>query len=386
MNTYTKQLWLIIISAFMLACGGPSKQNVSMNKYTVHAEAVHKTLHFTGTIQPIQEYTLISPIDAVVQTIYYHYGQHVKKSQAVFTLNSSELQKQYNETLTEYLKAKDSYSIARAKFIGTEDLWKEGLISKNNYLSEKSSLNTSRITLMQTTRRLSEMLEKMGEGTYKDLSRLNFSEFDKIRLALTGKHNLIQLKSPSNGLVLYPPKASEDKSIRVSVGASTKAGQVLAMIGDLSGIRIEIDIPEVDIEKIKPGMPAIIRGMAFSKQVLHGTLLEVNSQASNTNGTALPSFTAVVEVKDLTPEQQNFIKVGMSASVELAIDSANKLLVPIAAIQQKGGQNVVSLLTSQGKTTEQPVITGTAYADKAEIDTGLKEGDIVMYPLEQRSS
>lgn len=386
MNTFKKQLWLIILSTFILACGKPAKQNQTMKQYVVHAEAIHKTLHFSGTIQPIQEYTLISPIDAVVQTIYYHYGQHVKKNQAVFTLNSSEQQKQYNETLTEYLKAKDAYSMGRAKFVGTEDLWKEGLISKNNYLSEKSSLNTSRITLMQTTRRLSEMLEKMGEGSYKDLSRLNFSEFDKIRLALTGKHNLIQLKSPSDGLVLYPPKASEDKSIRVSVGASTKAGQVLAIIGDLSGIRIEIDIPEVDIEKIKPGMPATVRGMAFSKQELHGTLVEVNSQASNTNGTALPSFTAVVEVTDLTPEQQSFIKIGMSASVELSINRANKLLVPIEAIQQKGGHPIVKLLSKQGTTREQPIITGTAYPDKAEIDIGLKEGDVVVYPHEQNVS
>lgn len=386
MSGYTKRLWLFIISGFLLACSGPSQQKVTMSRYVVHAESIHKTLHFTGTIQPIQEYTLISPMDAVVETIYYHYGQHVKKNQAVFTLNSSELQKQYNETLTEYLKAKDSYSIARAKFVGTEDLWKEGLLSKNNYLSEKSSLNTSRITLMQTTRKLTEMLEKMGEGTYKDLSRLNFSEFDKIRLALTGKHNLVQLKSPSDGLVLYPPKASEDKSARVSVGASTKAGQVLAMIGDLSGIRIEIDIPEVDIEKIKLGMPATIHGMAFAKQELKGTLLEVNAQASSTNGTALPSFTAVVEVKPLNPEQQAFVKVGMSASVELAIESADKLLVPIAAIQQKGGQSIVKILTKQGKMTEQPVITGTAYADKAVIDTGLKEGDIIMYPREQLPS
>ena len=42
--------------------------------------------------------------------------------------------------MTDYLKAKDSDTIAKAKFTGTQDLWGSGLLSKNNYLSEKSNV------------------------------------------------------------------------------------------------------------------------------------------------------------------------------------------------------------------------------------------------------
>lgn len=380
MNTYLKWLFIVVNISLLLGCGGSDAgKKAANNTYTVHVSTIHKTLFFTGTVQPLQENTLTSPMEAVVEKMHVHYGEHVKKSQEVFTLNSTELQKQYNDTLTEYLKAKDSYSIARAKFTGTEDLWQAGLISKNNFLSEKSSLTTARISLMQATRKLSDMLEKMGDSTYQDLSQLSFAEFDKVRLALTGKHNLIHLKSPSDGVLLYPPKANEDKSNRVSIGSSTKAGQVLALVGDLRGIRVEIDVPEVDIDKIKPGMAATVRGVAFAKQSLKGKLVTVNAQASTASGGALPSFSAIVEVNGLDAKQQSWVKVGMSASIELAIDSMDKLLIPIAAISQKNGKSIVFVRDAKGSYSPRIVITGAALADKVVIDSGLKSGDVIRY-------
>ena len=375
-----KMLFLILLTSLLIACGGSNAlKKPAAKTYVVHKETIHKVLFFTGTIQPLQEHTVTTPMDAIVETMHYHYGQAVKKGQVIFTLNSAELQKQYNDTLTDYLKAKDSFSIAQAKFNGTEDLWKAGLLAKNNYLSEKSNLNNTRVSLMQSTRKLSEMLEKMGDGTYQDISQLSFAEFEKVRSVLAGKHNLIQLKSPGDGVLLYPPKASEDKTARITVGSAAKAGQVLALIGDLSGICVEIDIPEVDIDKVTPGMPATIRGVAFAKQALKGKLLLINAQASTGSGGSLPSFTAIVEVKSLTPEQQALVKVGMSASIELAADSTDKLLVPIEAVRQQHGKSVVNLLAPNGHISEHQVITGAARANKVVIDSGLNVGDVVTY-------
>ena len=372
-------LLLIVVSSCLLGCGSrASQKNSGIDTYTVKRSALHKTLYFSGTVQPLQESPLTSPMEAVVEAMPYHYGEQVKKGDEIFTLNSTELQKQYNDTLTEYLKAKDNYSVAKARFNGTEDLWQAGLLAKNNYLSEKSSLNTSRVTLMQATRRLTEMLEKMGDGTYQDLSTLSFSDFDKVRLALTGKHDLIHIKSPSDGVLLYPPKPADDKTGRITVGAAIKAGQVLALIGDLSGIRVEIDVPEVDIDKIKPGMTATVRGVAFAKQELKGELVTVNAQASPGSGGALPSFTAVVEVHGLDAKQQSWVKVGMSAAIELAVDRIDKLVVPIAAVSQKNGKSVVRVRDAKGAIHEEVVITGAAQADQVVIESGLKAGDVIL--------
>ena len=373
---------LIALCCFILlpACSGPSHQKNTPKTCVVKRASVHKTLYFTGTLQPLHESTLTSPVDAVVESMAYHYGQSVKKNEVVFILNSAELQRQYNETVTEYLKSKDNYAISKAKFTGTEDLWAAGLISKNNYLSEKSNLNTAQVTLMQATRKLSEMLEKMGGGDDESLSNLSFEEFDKVRLALTSQHNLIHLTAPHEGVLLYPPKTAESSTAHMNVGATIKAGEVLALIGDLSGVRVDIDVPEVDITQIKIGMPATIRGVAFGQETLQGALVAINAQASSSGNGALPSFTAIIEVKSLSAAQQQLLKVGMSAAVELHINSHNKRLVPIAAIQQKQGKSTVQLQKSKGQFITQPVITGPAEGENVVIESGLKTGEVILCP------
>jgi len=374
------QIILITAAACLqMGCGSGEKSiPKSSQTYVVKREAVHKNLFFTGTIQPLQESSLSAPFDAVVQTMNYHYGQLVKKGDVVLTLDSADLQKQYNETLTEYLKAKDSYNISKAKFVGTKDLWDAGLLAKNNYLSEKSSVDTARVTLMQATRKLSEMLEKMDDQSKQDLSSLDIAEFDKVRQAFTGQHNLIHLKASGSGILLYPPKSSEDKSDKLTVGSSVKAGQVIALIGDLRGISVEIDIPEIDIDKIHPGMKAAITGVALGNQTLHGEIVAVNAQASASSGT-LPSFTAIIEVKQLTDEQKTRVKVGMSAAIALAVDNEQQLQVPIAAIRQSKGATVVQVQEKDGKLRDRVVSTGSAEADKVTVLAGLDEDETIIY-------
>jgi HlyD family secretion protein len=380
MNNYLNTIVMAFLVLGMTACGSHEKQKTtSINTYEVKPQPLHKTLHFTGTIQPLHESTLTSPMEAVVEKMNFHYGQMVKKGDVVLTLTSNELQKQYNDTLTDYLKAKDSYSIAKAKFVGTQDLWNSGLLSKNNYLSEKSGVDTARVTLMQATRKLTELLEKMDENNSQNLSALSLADFDKLRTILTSNHNLIHLKAPSDGVMLYPPKSGEDKTGRITVGSSVKSGQVIALVGDLSGVSVEIDVPEIDIDKIRPGMIATISGVGFGKHQLKGRLIAVNAQASNTSNGGLPSFTAVVEVQTLTTEQQPWIKVGMSAAIELNVDSDNQLLVPIAAVTREKGNSIVNLQLAQGSTEKRIITTGPAQADSVVIETGLKAGDVVVY-------
>ncbi|MCA0402446.1 MAG: efflux RND transporter periplasmic adaptor subunit [Proteobacteria bacterium] len=371
-----KPFILILLISLLVACSS-KEENKAVRSVEVTSENLHKSLYFTGTISPLKESSLISPMDAIVETVHCHYGQWVKKGELIYTLNSTALQKQYNDTLTEYLKSKDSYTIAKTKFAGTKDLWQAGLLSKNNFLSEKSSLATARISLMQATQKLSEMLEKMDESG-KDLSKLNMAEFDKVRQALTVKHNLIYLRAPMDGILLYPPKTSENHQ-KLMVGTQAKAGEVLALIGDLQGISIEIDVPEIDIDKVYRGMSATITGVALNNKVLHGELIAVNAQASQNNNGNLPSFNALVEVKNLTKEEQALIKVGMSASIELSVDKDKQLLVPISALKQEEGKSIVKLKQKDGSFKKHPVTTGLALADRVVIQSGLKEKDVIAY-------
>lgn len=370
---------LILLSMLLVACNNHSTNN-KLQTFEVNKVTFHDVLHFSGTVQPLHENTLTSPVDGVLEQMHYQFGSHVKKGDIIFTVNSAALQKQYNDALTEYLKTKDNYSIAKTKFNGTDDLWKAGLVAKNNYLSEKSNLNTIHVSLMQAWHNLSIILEKTGDLSANDLTKLNLAEFSKVQEALGKEHHLIQFRAPINGVVLYPPLSSGDtKTNHLSTGSTIKIGQALALIGDLSGIRVEIDIPEVDIDKITPGLAAVIRGVAFNQQELQGKLTNITSQASVSGSGTLPSFQATVEVQSLTQKQQDWIKAGMSATVELSIHRAEQLMIPIAAVHLTHGESMVNIRMPDGKIKEQKVVTGSSKASQVTILEGLKTGDVIVY-------
>ncbi len=364
----------------LLACKKPAvTKHAAHQQYTIHTTTLKRTLHFSGTIQPLKEKSITSPVNAVIESMNFHYGQLVDEDQVVFVLNSQELQRDYNETLTEYLKAKDSYDMTINKFTGTVELWNAGLLSKNSYLNEKSALNTSRLALIQASRKLSELLEKMDDGPNENLSNLSFEEFDKVRLALNSKHNLIHLKASVSGVLLYPPKEGGTHVGRLGVGSAVKAGQVLGLVGNLNGIRVEIDIPEVDIADVKIGMPATIHGLAFGKQTLRGELVAINAEASTGTNTGLPTFTAIVEVHELSPQQQIWVKVGMSAAIEVTLRRSNKMLIPIDAISQEKGKSIVYAVNANGQLAKRLVTTGPVTGNKVVIEAGLQVGDVVQY-------
>jgi len=383
MSKSVKCVIIVFIGLLLFSCGHePKEKTKPVKTFTVKKQPVHKTLFFTGTVQPLRESSLSCPVDAVIEKINYQYGQWVKRGDLILTLNSSALQKQYNDSLTEYLKAKDNYSINRTKFSGTQELWAAGLISKNNYLSEKSSLDNARVSLMHATSRLTELLGKMDKDTVPDLAdlaELSFSEFDKVRRALTTRHNLIHIKAPTNGILLYPPQSSDQKAHSLTMGSSIKGDQVIGLIGDLSGIKVEIDVPEIDIDKIYTGMSATVSGIAFGKQQLKGKLVSINAQASNSGSGGLPTFSAIVAIEHLTPKQQAYIKIGMSASIELLTEKKNELLIPIKALRHEKGKSIVCVKDKKGRVHPQVVTTGSAEVDKVVVTTGLKEGDVVLY-------
>jgi len=369
----------IVIFCMLCACSQDKPVAHKPQSFTLQPQTMETELHFTGTIQPIHENTISTPVEAVVETMYFHYGQPVKKDDVIMVLNSAELQKQYNEVITEYLKAKDGYYLAKAKFSGTEDLWQAGLLPKNNYLHEKSSLDNAHITLLQASRQLMEMGEKIQDGSLKKISKLTLAEFEKISQALEKGHNLIKLRAPTAGILLYPPASSDDKLKRVVVGSSLKAGQVVALVGDLRGLKVEIEIPEIDIHKIYTGMPAFIQGVAFGGQILQGKVIAINAQASPVHGSALPAFNAIIAINNISKEQQRFVKVGMSATIILKMSQPNTLLVPIAALKQSQGKSVVTVRQSDGSLQQREISTGLAKAEEVLVTAGLQAGDTIIY-------
>jgi multidrug efflux pump subunit AcrA (membrane-fusion protein) len=374
-----------LLPAFLTGCGQQERKKtpkVQQMREVVEKSNVSSSLYFGGVISPLSQSAVSTPSNGVVKEMLFSYGQAVKEGDLMFVLQSAQLQKDYDTALTNYLKAKDTLSVAESKFVGTLELWKAGLIPRNTFESEQSALSTARISLYQAQQVLELLLKQSEiERELDVLKNLKISDTQKVERALSRNLNRIELKAKRNGIVLKPPssgQSSEDKKIQV--GSQVKDSEVLALIGDLSGLAINITVSEIDIDKIHPGMKAVVQSVAYPELNIDAVVEQVSSQASSVSGLSggLPTFQARIVVPRLQEESQKKIKVGMSAKVQLKTDAKEALLVNVNAVYQKNGQNMVNV-AKKGAIEERTVTTGRVELDKVIILEGLEAGETVVW-------
>lgn len=355
---------------------------IKQRSETISKSSVSSSLYFGGVISPLSQTAISAPSNGVVKQMHFSYGQAVKKGDLMFVLQSAQLQKDYDTALTNYLKAKDALSVAESKFVGTLELWKAGLIPRNTFQSEQSALSTARISLYQAQQVLELLLKQSDiERELNVLKNLKISDTKKVESALARNLNRIELRAKRDGIVLKPPSSgggSGDKKIQV--GSQVKDSEVLALIGDLRGLAINITVSEIDIDKVHPGMKAIVQSVAYPELTIKALVEQVSSQAASTSGLSggLPTFQARIMVPKLDEAAQKLIKVGMSAKVQLKTATREVLLVNVDAVYQKNGNNMVNV-DNNGVIEERPITTGRVERNKVIVLDGLKAGEKIVW-------
>jgi HlyD family secretion protein len=374
--------WLMVItlSIGLFACSQEQKKSPQkiQKTYTVKNEVLRKTLYYSGVINPIATVPVIVPMNSTAHKIYANYGQEVKKGDKLISINAAELMKNFSSALTDFLKSKEGFETAKAKFIGTKELWDAGIISKNTFEGDKSTLLNSRVSLILAKQKLVAIMDHIKGAKFEDIKNLHLSEFEKVKATLSKQYNIITLTAPISGIILHPPE-KEKKPIRV--GTQLKEGQVLAVIGSLEGIEMDISVSQIDIYKIKPSLPARIKSDNAPGKILKGYVSIVHSQASSNAGSmgGYPVFQATIVAPKLKPKLKKLVKVGMSVKIEVDIETKDVLMIPIAAVYQEQGKTMVNLKLKDGSTKPTQITTGTTHEEKVVVKSGLKAGDVIVY-------
>jgi multidrug efflux pump subunit AcrA (membrane-fusion protein) len=210
---------------------------------------------------------------------------------------------------------------------------------------------------------------------------LSIANIDKVTQAMHLKMSSENLRivSPAQGVVLGTSK-NEEESKKVIKGDTVKQGDVLAVIGDMSGLSVRIKVNELTINQLKVAQKVKISGIAFPDDLLSGVIQRVDRQGETANG-GLPTFTVEVIAKGLSQKQKRDIHVGMSAKVEIDVDGGAELMVPIAAVSENEGVSSVRLYDeNSGKTKQVKVETGKTTIDSVAILSGLNVGDKIIVP------
>ncbi|HNY40892.1 MAG TPA: HlyD family secretion protein [Bryobacteraceae bacterium] len=189
------------------------------------------------------------------------------------------------------------------------------------------------------------------------------------------------VRAPSDGIVNLLPNFRAQGSWGSTPppfkeGDKAWTGAAIAEIPDLTEMRIELKLDEVDRGKIKLGQPLKIRVDAIPDKEFEAELTWVSPIAAlefSRSRTAEKSFPAHALLKQLDPR----LRPGMSASAEIVIDrQPSSLLIPLKASFSQGGKPMVWVQRGQGFEVR-PIEVGRRNDSDIMVTAGLREGDRV---------
>ena len=154
------------------------------------------------------------------------------------------------------------------------------------------------------------------------------------------------------------------------------AGTTILSVTPQETVTVSITVDELDILSVHAGQEVQVTLDALPGQAFSGVITEVDKTASNEGGNS--KYSAVVQL-----ERTGMMLGGMNASASIVVEEKESvLLIPSAAIVELEGQTMV--YTSCDPQTQTlgapvPVELGLSDGEKAEILSGLSEGDAVWY-------
>jgi RND family efflux transporter MFP subunit len=216
-----------------------------------------------------------------------------------------------------------------------------------------------------------------------DLERLNQMKDKTVRDTEQAKQylSMMVIRAPIDGIVNILPNFRSGGSYGQAPppfkeGDQAWTGAAIAEIPDLSEMRIELKMEEVDRGKLKLGQHLKIRVDAIPEKEFLATLDWISPIAQliyKGGGTSEKNFPARATLQNLDSR----LRPGMSATAEIIIERApSVLLIPVRASFTQNGKPAV--FVEKGQQFETRLITvGRRNEEDIIVTGGLKEGERV---------
>lgn len=169
------------------------------------------------------------------------------------------------------------------------------------------------------------------------------------------------------------PFAGTITDVEPKPGDLVSSGVTAFRVDDLSRLLLDVEVSEVDINRVQVGQDAIMTFDAILGKEYHGKVVEVAPVGNVVEGVV--NFTVTVELTDA----DDAIKSGMTAAVNTVVSKLeNVLLIPNRAVRLQDSKRVVYVM-KDGKMTPVPVTLGASSDTDSELVSGdLKEGDLIV--------
>ena len=368
-------LTLLFAAAFGFAgCGSGKNENVAPTVAVVKVarENISDTLEIASEFQPYQEIDVFAKVSGYIRKLYVNYGTHVKQGQLLADLEVPELEQQVHQDeamaqrsqqdLERYRQelnsAESSYTVAHLSYTRIADVQKSqpGLVAQQEV---DDALGKDQ----EAAAAVSGAKDAVSGAEQALLSAKAALDKDKDIFAYT------HITAPFDGVVT---------SINAYTGAllpagttSSKGDLALCHLSQNDLLRLVIPLPERAVPDVQIGETVSVNVTTLNK-TLQGKIVRFSDQID------LQTRTMYTEVD--VPNPDYTLVPGMYVSVVIPLRTQqNVLTVPLQAVHLSGeSKGSVLIVNDSGRIERRDVTLGIQTADKAEIVTGLTEGDEVV--------
>ncbi|MFJ2986106.1 MULTISPECIES: efflux RND transporter periplasmic adaptor subunit [unclassified Pseudomonas] len=192
---------------------------------------------------------------------------------------------------------------------------------------------------------------------------------------------------------IYAPMDGTVVAVDAREGQTLNAQQqtpLILRIAKLSPMTVWAQVSEADIGKVKPGMTAYFTTLAGGKRRWASTVRQILpippkpleqtsrgggspvSATSGATGSQVVQYTVLLDVDN----PDGALMAEMTTQVFFVAGKASQVLsVPLAALDERGGQRLAQVLDADGKVQQRQVRTGLSDRLRVQVLDGLSEGE-----------
>jgi len=342
---------------------------------TVRQEAVKRGVEVVGTLAAVDEVTISSEADGVVNRILHDLGDRVKAGEALIELDREKAQynlDQQNASLTRALAQYGAPDPAHLPPIEkTPDVQKAQaeLVQAKQAYDRAAELNKRQLVPRQTLDDAQAMLQTKQASYELSLQNAKNLQANIAAAAATAKMADRQLRdtfvrAPFDGYV----KQRFVNLGQLIKGSSGTPAPVFSVVR-LDPLKVTAEIPEKMAPWISVGQPVELHVDAYPDKTIIGKMSRI-SPSVNTSTRAFP-FEALV------PNSEGLLKPGTFARVHIQSSRVDQVMtVSYGALQYRYGVNRVFVITGDHLVAHELKV-GERLGDRIEVVSGVNAGDQV---------
>ena len=347
---------IVFIGTFVFLYQKSKPKPVVYNEFTPKVTDISKATVITGKIEPRDEVSVKPQISGIITHLYKQAGDMVSAGEVIAKVKVIPDMGQLSSAEARVRLAGINLKQAQVDFDREESLYRQKLVSEEEYDKQKQALNQAR----EEVAAAQDALEVVRDGVSK--SNANASS--------------TLIRSTISGLILDVPVKVGNT---VVLSNTFNDGTTIATVANMNDLIFRGNIDETEVGRLVEGMPMKITIGALQNLKFEAVLEYVSPKAVENNGANQFEVKAAV-----TAVRDGKIRSGYSANAEIVLAKAEGVLsVPESAIEFSGDSTFVYVVGGAGeqKTYRRTqVVTGLSDGVNIEIKSGITTKDKVRGP------